>query len=340
MLRRDGLWHPPGTVAHLWPFARALVATLDVAGIPATHTGERAAEHGPLIARRLAALERYWDPDNAAYASDPPGTRLGGDIYYDDNAWVGLALVQLERLAPGTGRLDRAAQIAAFARGGWDRDLAAPHPGGVFWVRQGGGLGARNHDRNTVSTAPHAQLALHLDVLGAAPGSGEPTAAQMCAWVEGALDAGGDGAGLYWDNIRGDHTIDRATWSYNQGSMLGLNALLAARGDPDAPERLRRAQTIATRALDHYAQTGYAGEPPAFVAIFVRNLLTLHAAGASEVLRARIAATLRERADALWASARDGLAGPQRRPTLLDQSALASLQALAAWDPSDYAKLA
>jgi hypothetical protein len=326
MLRRDGLVHLPGTVAHLWPFARAFIATLDLAGIePAMR-----AEADPVIRRRLAALERYWDERGPAYASDPPGRPLGGDIYYDDNAWVGLALVELERLSPGGGRLDRAAQLAAFARNGWAADRSAPDPGGVFWVQQGRGLGARNHDRNTVSTAPNAALILHLQALGA-PGvsANQPPSCQtMATWVVQALDAGGDGGGLFWDKITGAGTIDRARWSYNQGSMIALAALLS---DLGAPAWLARAETIAARALDHFHATGYAGEPAEFVAIFVRNLLMLHARTADAALRARIDATLIDRADAHWPV--------QRGATLLAHSAALSLQALAAWDRDDYSRL-
>ena len=121
-------------------------ATLDLAGIGQELTGVGVAE---AIEDSLAQLERYWDPrgDPPAYSSDVRGTRMGGDRYYDDNAWIGLALVQLERMLPGSGFLDRAEALFHFAVSGWD-PRAVPHPGGVFWVEQGWGLGARNHDRN------------------------------------------------------------------------------------------------------------------------------------------------------------------------------------------------
>ena len=105
LYRRDGLLHPPGAASHLWPFARAFVATLDLAGVSAELLDGFDADAA--IAQRLRALERYWDPggDRPAYSSDVLGTRFGGDRYYDDNAWVGLALVQLERMRPDSGWL-------------------------------------------------------------------------------------------------------------------------------------------------------------------------------------------------------------------------------------------
>jgi hypothetical protein len=349
--RRDGLLRRPGSAAHLWPFARALVATLDLAGV----RGELANRFDAAgeIGERLATLERYWDPGGAApaYSSDVLGTRIGGDRYYDDNAWVGLALVQLERMRPGTGRLDRAAEVFRFAAEGWDQRTDVPSPGGVFWVEQGRGLGAKNHDRNVVSNAPNAELGLHLaELTGTAPASAAPGAAgaeEMYAWVNATLDAGGDGeepgSGLFWDKLRGDNTIDRATWSYNQGSMVGANVLLHRRSVSTGTEYLRRAEAIARKALHHYAGGGYESQPAAFNAIFFRNLLLLHEATADADLREDIIAAMRGYADRAWSERRDDrdrFRFSGTGVTLLDQSAMVQLLALLAWAPEDYRQLA
>ncbi len=330
-LRRDGRRQLPGTVAHVWPFARALVATLDVAGIPAPLRDRSGFDASAVLARRVPALERYWDERGPAYASDPPSwfTQLlgGGDIYHDDNAWAGLALVQLEHQRPGHSRLDRAVSVAEFARAGWDRDPTAPHPGGVFWVQQGRGLGTRNHDRNAISTAPNAELILHLEATGERRGAPDPS--EMAAWVTDTLDNGHD---LFRDKIRTDGTIDAALWSYNQGSMLGLHALLSDRADPDAADHLSRAEAIARAALDHYEQRRYEGEPLEFVAIFMRNLLVLSARTSDHALAARIGEALRGRADGAWPI--------PEAATLLAHSAAVTMQALSAWDAADYRLLA
>ena len=189
LYRRDGRLHRPGTAAHLWPFSRALVATLDLAGIGDDLSGDFDADAA--IAARLEALERYWDPsgDPPAYSSDVRGSASRRRRYYDDNAWVGLALVQLERMRPGSGYLERAEELFRFAASGWDR-RAVPNPGGVFWVEQGRGAGATNHDRNTVSNAPNAELGLHLAELKAGPRRRARSAPrEMYEWVLATLDA-------------------------------------------------------------------------------------------------------------------------------------------------------
>ena len=343
MRKRDGTYrYDQGPAlfrsAQLWPFARALVATLDVAGIQGDWTGDL--DLTGLLGEHLRMLDRYWDTAGPApaYCSD---MNRRGDRYYDDNAWVGLALIELERLRPGSGWLDRARQLFEFAVAGWDsRD------GGVFWVEQGRGTGIRNHDRNTVSTAPNAELGLHLIELGAlAQGGSSVAPLDMYRWVVDTLDQsrGGEhpGTGLFVDKIRGDGSTDRTTWSYNQGSMIGANVLLA-RARPEGRETyLGLAEVVARKALSKFAGE-YERQPPAFNAIFFRNLLLLYDASEDEGLRGRIIDTTRGFADAAWSEARDrrDLFHLRGKPALLDQSAMVQVLALLAWDPGSYRRVA
>jgi hypothetical protein len=353
MLRRfrrgDGLYRydegpPIRRAAQLWPFARALVATLDVAGIGSVLPG--GLDMDRLISEHLRVLERYWDPagPRPAYSSEITGARRRRDRYYDDNAWVGLALIELERLRPGSGMLDRAEDLFRFAASGWDEKH-----GGVYWVEQGRGTGKRNHDRNIVSTAPHAEIGLHLAELGRRqrPEGRSVTPREMYAWVLAHLDAsregGSPGTGPFWDKIRGDGTIDQRTWSYNQGSMVGANVLLARLNPAERQAYLGRAEAIARGALEHLAGA-YDRQPAAFHAIFLRNLLLLHEATEDESLRGAIMSALREFADRAWPQAQHG---PRKLfgafsggPSLLDQSAYVQVLALLAWEPGSYGRLA
>jgi hypothetical protein len=349
LYRRDSLVHRKSAAAHLWPFARAVVATFDLAGV-----GEDLVDRfdaNLAIADRLETLEHYWDPAGGApaYASDVVGRRLGGDRYYDDNAWVGLALVQLERMFPGAGHLDRAGDLFRFALSGWDRRPEVPSPGGVFWVERGHGAGARNHDRNTVSNAPNAALGLHLAELTGTPvGTQQPICAEdMYGWVNATLDASDSPdppfTGLFWDKLRGDDTIDKTFWSYNQGGMIGANVLLDRRDGSSQDYYLQRAEAIARKALRHFANGLYEPQPPAFNAIFFRNLLLLHAATGDAQLRTEIIDAMRAYTDRVWSQRRDRhdrFHFSRTGVTLLDQSAMVQLLALLAWDPSAYRKLA
>ena len=231
---------------------------------------------------------------------------------------------------------------------GWDTNPDAPSPGGVFWVEQVRGLGLRNHDRNTVSTAPNAQLGLHLAELGHADRAWSVSPEEMVAWVNRALDASRDSSapatGLFFDKLRGDGTLDDTVWSYNQGSMIGANVLLARGAEGEERARyLARAEAIGRKALRHYAGAGYERQGPAFNAIFFRNLLLLHAASADAALRAEIIEAMRGYADHAWSENRDRhdrFRFSRSGVTLLDQSSIAQILALLAWDPGEYSKLA
>jgi hypothetical protein len=164
--------------------------------------------------------------------------------------------------------------------------------------------------------------------------------------VASALDesAGGpdSGTGLFWDKLRGDGSVDRTLWSYNQGSMVGANVLMARRAEGDGAEYLRRAEEIARKALRHYAGR-YDDQPAAFNAIFFRNLLLLHAATSDEGLRGEVIEAMRGYVERAWAQRRDRRDLFSLRNggvTLLDQSAMVQLLALLAWEPDAYGRLA
>ncbi|HEX5506716.1 MAG TPA: glycoside hydrolase family 76 protein [Thermomicrobiales bacterium] len=320
-----------GPPAFEWPYTQALAATLDLAGLPGAGDEERAAARAA-----VAGLDAYWD---ARPARGAPGYRSsiepGGEKYFDDNAWAGLDLLRAHRLTGDTALLDRARAVFAFVLTGWDADSC--RPGGVYWKQQL--PGEANHDRNTVSTAPNAELGLRLY-----QATGERSyldwAARMYAWVDANLR---DAGGLYWDHLDAACAIERTVWSYNQGAMIGAGALLAlTTGDETS---LVRAEDTARAALARFDAEGYRRHGAAFNAIFFRNLLFLHSQTADADLRAATLEAMRGFADAVW----DDPEVHQQRThlfafgdgpaKLLDHAGMAQIYACLAWDPADYAAI-
>ena len=173
--------------AFLWPFGQAWVATLDLAALGDASAWERAGQ----LRRNFFA--HYWDralqpPGGAAY----PVTARRGDVYYDDNAWIGLALIAQARLGDEDALAD-ADRIFDFVASAWDDDPDHAQPGGLFWM-----LSATTRDRNTCVNGPSAELGLHLADL-----TGETryldAARRMFDWAEAALRDPADG--LYWDHL-------------------------------------------------------------------------------------------------------------------------------------------
>jgi hypothetical protein len=330
-------------VAYVWPFSRALLATLCLAGIGGLEATYRAAVYD-----RLRGLERYWTGSAYASAVVPPG----GDVYYDDNVWIALALILCYRLGL-TAELDRAQRLFSFGWAGWHRDAREPHPGGVFWVQQGVGYGLSNHDRGAGATAANAELGLHLRELIGPAVDGHDAATTMLDWVSRHLDASGNGSGPFLNAVRRDGSIDTNVWSYNQGVMLGARVLqYRVTGDVGS---VRLAEAIARQTLSTFGAFKSGNHPPTFNAMCFQNMLMLHPVSHDRGLAGEMLAAMQGYAEWTWDAASgardpstnlfffDDAGRPARfqdQPARLqDQGAMTQLYALLAWDPADYARL-
>jgi predicted alpha-1,6-mannanase (GH76 family) len=278
--------------SHAWPYSQALAAAVLLAGVPRVpRTISRD------VAARLATLDRRFR-SGAVYTAWPRG-----NVYFDDNEWIALDLLDWDALHPSAAARRKAAKIFAAVVRAWDPDPGKTCPGGVQWTNAAG-----NEDRNTVSTANGAVLALRLYLLTHRP-SYLHWATQMLGWVDSCM-LGPDG--LYWDHVDGNGSVDQTEWSYNQGSVMEAYRLLyLATGDASD---LSRAEAIADATLSAFQSRWSNGEPPVFAVIFFRRLLRL----AKLDKRADYVAAAQTYADTLWATP---------RTTLLAQAALVQLYA-------------
>lgn len=161
--------------------------------------------------------------------------------YYDDVAWLGLALARAHQHA-GVRRPDALAQIAARLRSGW-----TDHGGGGIWWRRV----ERYHDdfKNVPSNGPAAILLARLeDVPGTvdADRTDRQRARSTVDWIEEYLID--DATGLVYDGMRvrrnGEvRELETATYTYCQGVFLGACVELATR------DSLAGAGTWAKRAV-------------------------------------------------------------------------------------------
>ncbi len=347
--------------SYLWPFSRALVGTITLSGIPSALTG--GASYQADVNDRLTGLSRYWDgtssgPGYDSYPPSPYGT--GGDKYYDDQAWIGLALAQNYQLTGSQSSLGQAVNVLNFVYpGGWAGG-AGFDPGGIYWVQQGVGVGQTNHSRTTNSTTPNAELALLLENLDPANAAQYDAAASaMYGWANHYLynvsanptDPQGPNPGfdpnaapLMFDNVGGNNAIDETLWTYNQGAMIATNVREYRK--TGQPAYLSNAEALANAALNTFTETAYiADQPPAFNAIFFRGLLVLYSATTDTGLQSRIMQTIQTYAEDSWNYFRNSQ-GLFRFPSssgsgyqLLDQGAMLQIYSMLAWNPADYAEL-
>jgi len=292
MLRRGGqkllVMDGPGRhagIAAVWPMSQVMAAVLDLARLDRDgfHRG------GELVDDLGETLELYrWGDGYAPY----PG---GQERYFDDNAWVGLDAVQahdqLEGRPADSLWLHKAKRTFGVVIAGQDPD------GGVRWKE---GPAGRPGSRHACSTAPTIALALRLHRATGAERHRE-VAERADQWLWGRLASA---EGLLWDHVDPDGTVERTLWSYNQGAAIGADVLwFKVTGDR---ARLDRAVATTGAALDHFSiDDRLWRQPPAFNAIFFRNLLQLHAAEPQP----RVIAELDRYLERAWSEGRDPTSG-------------------------------
>lgn len=317
----------------LWPFSQALAATVSMAFIP--HLGVNLS---PELHSRLQGLNNYLDTDNAGapegtFTSTLPafdGTVAppagpGGAKYYDDNDWIGLELVRLYEMTHSKALLGSAEGIMAFEMAGWQEAPNLACPGGLPFSNL-----AENGERNTVTTAPAAELATQLYKL---TGNAEYLrfAEKAYTWVRTCLLTP---AGLYADHIGRRGVVEPRLWSYNQGSMIGAGTLLYQATHNGA--YLYQARQTAQAALSHFTPQLLGEEIPFFAAVYFRNLLYLdsvtHDPPGPRIAQAYV--------DYAWTHLRLQndvfVAGSPPGAQLLVQSAIVQIYALLSSPPSTY----
>lgn len=261
-------WWLGRTWEHLWPVANAWSAVCTLAALP-DHAGAR--DVLALLVDGLPAFHRDGPivltgrgPAGFESAVVPP-LGPGGDVYYDDNAWLGLALVRHHELLGDDVSLPLARRVFDFVATGWSDDDGWAAPGGIRWKED-----RANRSRNACANGPAAELAVGLYRL-----TGEQAlldwAVRIYGWTRSALLRPDH---LYADRIAPDGALADDLWSYNQGAMIGAGVLLAqATGDP---EYLGHARATAAAATAHFTLGRLLdANSQAFDAIYFRNLALL-----------------------------------------------------------------
>jgi hypothetical protein len=319
--------------SYLWPFSQALAATVsmsNVAHLPISIAAE--------LHTRLIGLRDYLDTNNSGapegtYTSTlagfdgtvAPPTGPGGTKYYDDNDWVGIELARIYKQTHNPGALGYAEGIMAFEIAGFSADPTLACPGGIPFSNS-----IENVERNTVTTAPAAELGVQLyEITGNVQYL--QFAEQAYNWVRSCLL---QPTGLYADHIRQHGVIDQTDWSYNQGTMIGAGTLLyQATGNSGY---LYQARQTAKAALAYFTPQRLGEENPFFPSVYFRNVLYLdsitHDPPGPKLAQAYV--------DYAWQHLRlsDNIfvAGSPASSQLLYQAAIVQIYALLSSSPSTY----
>lgn len=187
------------------------------------------AAYKPRLREYVDASRVYWN-DGGYDVLPAPKPK---DRYYDDNAWMALALAEAGEVLGDVKVLGWAKEALDFALSGEAAD------GGIYWRE------SDRASRNTCACAPTAAACLTL-------ASSDPDlferARRIVDWTRKNLEDPSDG--LYWDSISNGGKLDRTKWTYNTALMIRAAVDLGERELAQRMVTASRKRWLRERRLD------------------------------------------------------------------------------------------
>lgn len=323
--------------SYLWEYREAAQATADLQGVRGFGPA-----YNNVTQQRVANFDLYYnvrEGDRAGYESylpAPLGT--GGDVFYDDNAIVGLTNIRQYRKTDDAGYLDKARGAFDIVIRGWNTDESLTCAGGMDWVDR-----PDNADRGANITGLAAQLAAHLYEQ-----TGE---ADYLDWSKKLYDWNNDclqtSPGLYANSINDAGEVNPTLWTYNSGSMIATATILY-RATKDV-RYVKEAEAAAAGSLEYWtAENRLQQQPAIFNAFYFRDLLLLDSVRKNPAYREAI----EQYAQSTWDANRDPETGlfhfqpsgggdynPTRPAATLDNAGMIQVFAILAWDKRDLSNI-
>jgi rhamnogalacturonyl hydrolase YesR len=165
----------------------------------------------------------------------------GGDRFYDDNQWIGLAYMDSYFVTKDKKMLQLSEEIYHFMMSGFDTVSG----GGLYWKERDLAT------KNTCSNGPGVLLALRL-YQATKNKSYLDTAKLLYDWTNKKLLSPD---GVFYDNVKiPAMTIDKRCYSYNTGTMLQSNVLFY--NITHDQKYLKEAQRLAASSLAFFYKDG------------------------------------------------------------------------------------
>ncbi len=207
------------------------------------------------------SIQVYWLKHDGIEGFDvQPGPKVS-DRYYDDNAWLVLALAEVFEVTKDPKYLDRSVATFRFVMSGEDDKLG----GGLYWRE------VEKNSKNTCTNAPAIVSALRLHQLTKDDKHLE-TAKRLYAWTKSKLQ---ENDGLFSDNIRLNGRVDRRKFTYNSALMIRANCLFhEITGEGSYLEEAKRIALAAEK--EWIAETGSIADSGRFAHLLLESFLELH----------------------------------------------------------------
>jgi hypothetical protein len=217
-------------------------------------------KYKPWLREYADASRVYWNDKGPVPGYDVLPCPKPVDRYYDDNAWMILALMETYEILGDKKYLDWAEQALDYVLSGYDEKLG----GGIYWKE------TEKKGKNACSNAPSAAAALAVaryrrkeELVGRAEG--------LMRWVNRTLVDPKDG--LVWDNQNLNGRIDKTKYSYNTGLYLRGWKMLEPYVQLDNPGLKRTYDS----SLKYWivSETGAAKDGGRFVHLWFEGLLEM-----------------------------------------------------------------
>ena len=161
----------------------------------------------------LKKVEAYWNEKGPVAGYDVLPHPSGVDRYYDDNAWMVLALLEAAKVTGEDRWKDRAEKALQYVLSGEDEKLG----GGIYWRE------SDKASKNTCSNSPAAVACFEM-YKGTGKKEYREAGYRVLDWVMANLYDESDG--LMWDAKSLSGKIGKAKWTYN--AALTIRALAFA----------------------------------------------------------------------------------------------------------------
>ena len=233
-----------GAASFLWPYDGL------VAGVSTLHKLGYEVGYKDMVDRFEAYYRQRGVLNVGGYGSSTDGKNGGGDRFFDDNAIIGIELVEAYELLKDPKYLERCAQIVKFYKAGIDNTM-----GRALWWCESNINQPGNDSSNKPACANGFATWFLMRYYEVCPEAEKAEvlalAKDLYQWLYDNLRDPGDN--LYWNSKGADGSINTTKWTYNSGAMIaGGVRLYEVTGDT---RYLNEAKATAKSSYDYYVRS-------------------------------------------------------------------------------------
>ena len=233
-----------GAASFLWPYDGL------VAGVSTLHKLGYEVGYKDMVDRFESYYRQRGVLNVGGYGSSTDGKNGGGDRFFDDNAIIGIELVEAYELLKDPKYLERCAQIVKFYKAGIDNTM-----GRALWWCESNINQPGNDSSNKPACANGFATWFLMRYYEVCPEAEKAEvlalAKDLYQWLYDNLRDPGDN--LYWNSKGADSSINTTKWTYNSGAMIaGGVRLYEATGDT---RYLNEAKATAKSSYDYYVRS-------------------------------------------------------------------------------------